>query len=73
MCTGHPTGWLQLTSSRSTGGSVERFLGPITDRAPGEAYVETAFRAILFTDIEGSTDLTQRLGDRAAMELVRGA
>jgi len=53
------------------GRSVERFLGPITDHAPGEAYVETAFRAILFTDIEGSTDLTQRLGDRAAMELVR--
>lgn len=53
------------------GRSVERFLGPITDHAPGEAYVETAFRAILFTDIEGSTNLTQRLGDRAAMELVR--
>ena len=53
------------------GRSVARFLGPITDRAPGEAYVETAFRAILFTDMEGSTDLTQRLGDRGAMELVR--
>ena len=53
------------------GRSVERFLGPITDHAPGEAYVETAFRAILFTDIEGSTDMTQRLGDRGAMELLR--
>ena len=53
------------------GRSVERFLGPITDHSPGEAYVETAFRAILFTDIEGSTGLTQRLGDRAAMELLR--
>lgn len=51
--------------------SVERFLGPINDHAAGEAYVETAFRTILFTDIEGSTDLTQRLGDRRAMELLR--
>lgn len=53
------------------GRAVERFLGPVADHATGEAYVETAFRAILFTDIEGSTDLTQRLGDRAAMEILR--
>lgn len=53
------------------GSEVQRFLGPIHDRAPGEAYVETAFRTILFTDMVGSTRLTQQLGDRAAMELVR--
>ena len=31
--------------------------------------METAFRTILFTDIVGSTDMTQRLGDAKAMEL----
>ena len=34
-------------------------------------YVETAFRTILFTDIEGSTKLTQELGDARAMAVVR--
>ena len=52
------------------GPEVQRFLGPFHGHAPGEAYVETAFRTILFTDIVGSTRLTQQLGDRAAMELV---
>lgn len=51
--------------------SVERFLGPIQQHAPGEPYVETAFRTIMFTDIEASTDLTQRLGDRRAMLVLR--
>lgn len=51
--------------------NVERFLGPMNHHPPGEAYVETAFRAILFTDMEGSTSLTQRMGDRRAMELLR--
>lgn len=32
---------------------------------------ESAFRAILFTDMEGSTAQTQRLGDAAAMEPLR--
>ncbi|MBA2769602.1 MAG: DUF4242 domain-containing protein [Sporichthyaceae bacterium] len=50
---------------------VERFLGPVIDHPPGEPYVETAFRTILFTDIEDSTRLTQRFGDARAMELVR--
>ena len=53
------------------GAEVQRFLGPLQQHAPGEAYVETAFRTIVFTDIVGSTRLTQQLGDRAAMELVR--
>ena len=53
------------------GGEVQRFLGPLREHPPGEAYVETAFRTILFTDIVGSTRLTQALGDSAAMELVR--
>jgi class 3 adenylate cyclase len=33
--------------------------------------VESAFRAILFTDIVDSTRLTQQLGDRAAMRFLR--
>jgi class 3 adenylate cyclase len=53
------------------GTDVRRFMGPILEHAPGEAYVETAFRTILFTDIVGSTQITQRLGDQAAMEVVR--
>src|SRR6476469_4988111 len=50
---------------------VKNFLGSIPAHPPGEAYVESAFRTILFTDIVGSTDATQRLGDAKAMELVR--
>jgi class 3 adenylate cyclase len=52
-------------------GMVARFMGGITEHPPGEAYVETAFRTILFTDIVDSTSLTQRLGDARAMEVLR--
>jgi class 3 adenylate cyclase len=52
-------------------GVVERFMGGIVQHQPGEPYVETAFRTILFTDLEGSTSLTQRLGDARAMALLR--
>jgi class 3 adenylate cyclase len=50
--------------------AVDRLLGPLVNHQPGEAYVDTAFRAILFTDITGSTALTQRIGDAAAMQVV---
>jgi len=50
---------------------VKNFLGSIPAHPAGEAYVESAFRTILFTDIVGSTDVTQRLGDAKAMELLR--
>jgi class 3 adenylate cyclase len=50
---------------------VKNFLGSIPAHPPGEAYVESAFRTILFTDIVGSTDVTQRLGDAKAMEILR--
>ncbi len=53
------------------GSALERFMGGFTEHPAGEPYVETAFRTILFTDIEGSTAMTQRLGDARAMELVR--
>jgi class 3 adenylate cyclase len=50
---------------------LELFTGPLPAHEPGEPYLAPAFRTILFTDIHGSTEFTQRLGDRAAMELVR--
>jgi class 3 adenylate cyclase len=50
---------------------VEEFLGPTPRFPPGEAYEASAFRTILFTDIVGSTALTQRLGDAAAMVVLR--
>jgi class 3 adenylate cyclase len=46
-------------------------MGKIVSHRPGEPYVETAFRTILFTDLEGSTSLTQQLGDARAMEVLR--
>ena len=49
---------------------VLRFLGRIHDPVD-HTQVTSAFRTILFTDIEGSTDLTQRLGDDGAMRLIR--
>jgi class 3 adenylate cyclase len=50
---------------------VERFMGSTIEHPPGEPYVETAFRTILFTDLEGSTSLTQQLGDARSMALLR--
>ena len=52
--------------------AVVRFMGGMANHRPGEPYVETAFRSILFTDIEGSTSLTQQLGDARAMTVLRG-
>jgi hypothetical protein len=52
-------------------GTVRGFFGRLNTHPPGEPYVDSAFRAILFTDIVGSTRLTQQLGDRAAMQLLR--
>ncbi|WP_026157348.1 nickel-binding protein [Rhizobium leguminosarum] len=55
--------------------AVEAFLGRIHDPepAPGQssAQVDPGHRAILFTDIVGSTAMTSRLGDRIATEMVR--
>jgi hypothetical protein len=51
---------------------VRRYMGGIREHPVGEAYVETAFRVILFTDLEGSTSLTQQLGDAGAMAVLRG-
>ena len=55
--------------------AVEAFLGRVGDPAAvvgeSEAAVDPALRAIMFTDIVGSTEMTARLGDVAALELVR--
>lgn len=60
------------------GGMVQEFLGKISDTAAAEENfkesdppAESAFRTIMFTDIEGSTALTQRVGDAKSMELLR--
>ena len=50
---------------------VARFMGGLASHTMGEAYEDPGFRAILFTDLVGSTELTQRLGDAAAMDVVR--
>ena len=51
--------------------SVTEFLGSIHEPAPGEAWVQSAFRVILFTDIEDSTKHTLRVGDAEAMVHLR--
>jgi class 3 adenylate cyclase len=55
--------------------AVEAFLGRIGDpqgaaSEPAPA-VDAGLRAVMFTDIVGSTEMTARLGDVAALELVR--
>lgn len=58
--------------------ATERFLGvephehaAEPERAPASAAASAGLVTILFTDIEGSTSLTQRIGDAAAQEIVR--
>ena len=55
---------------------VEAFLGRMADPrlAPSSAttpQMDAGLRAVMFTDIVGSTEMTARLGDVAALELVR--
>jgi class 3 adenylate cyclase len=50
---------------------VARFMGGIEPHPVGEAYEDTAFRAILFTDLAESTRFTEQLGDAAVMSVVR--
>jgi len=53
--------------------AIDDFLGEGVEpaAAPAEAAASGAFRTILFTDVEGSTALTQRLGDAKAREVLR--
>lgn len=55
--------------------AVEAFLGRIQDPAPAPGHavpsLDGGHRTIMFTDIVGSTEMTERLGDQMATELVR--
>ncbi len=55
--------------------AVEAFLGRVSDPAPkgpkSEGAFDPAFRAIMFTDIVGSTAMTAQLGNERAVEMVR--
>ena len=52
-------------------GPVQAFFGSVPEHPVGRAYTESAVRAVLFTDICGSTEMTERLGDDGAMGLLR--
>ena len=57
--------------------AVYAFLGRVADpqapdrASPGPQDFDSAYRAVMFTDIVGSTEMTARLGDLRALELVR--
>jgi class 3 adenylate cyclase len=52
---------------------VGAFLGRVKDPSPtaGELTIDSPFRAIMFTDLEGSTNMISVLGDDKSMELLR--
>ena len=52
---------------------VKSFLGRVEDPAPsaGEVPIDSPFRAIMFTDLEGSTQMISEFGDEKSMELLR--
>ena len=59
--------------------TVKAVLGRIVDAIPpagfpsgsSESATDSAFRAIMFTDMKGSTEITSRMGDIDALELFR--
>ena len=55
--------------------AVQAFLGRVSDPEPGggadKVTFDSALRAIMFTDIVGSTSMTERLGDARSVEMVR--
>ncbi len=52
-------------------GPINAFLGAIPRHPAGEAYVDSAVRVVLFTDLCDSTQQTQELGDEGFMLLIR--
>jgi len=61
-----------LEDMEGVASAIDEFLGEGEEAAAGaEAPAAGAFRTVLFTDVEGSTALTQRLGDAKARELLR--
>jgi class 3 adenylate cyclase len=51
-------------------GPVQAFFGSLPEHPVGEPYTASAVRAVLFTDICGSTEMTERLGDNQAIVLL---
>ena len=55
--------------------AVQAFLGRVSDPEPNggadNVTFDSALRAIMFTDIVGSTSVTERLGDARSVEMVR--
>ena len=52
-------------------GPVQSFFGTLPEYPAGTPYTASAVRAVLFTDICGSTQFTQTFGDDASTALVR--
>jgi class 3 adenylate cyclase len=52
-------------------GPINAFMGELPRHPPGDVYVESAVRAIVFTDLCDSTQQTQELGDEGFMLLLR--
>lgn len=52
-------------------GPINAFLGEVPRHRTGDAYTESAVRAILFTDVCGSTQLTHELGDEGFLRFLR--
>jgi class 3 adenylate cyclase len=52
-------------------GPINAFMGELPRHAPGEVYVESAVRAVVFTDLCDSTQQTEQLGDEGFMALLR--
>jgi class 3 adenylate cyclase/pimeloyl-ACP methyl ester carboxylesterase len=63
--------WPWFGDSDSVLKAIDEFLREGEEAAGAEAPEAGAFRTVLFTDVEGSTALTQRLGDARARELLR--
>jgi class 3 adenylate cyclase len=51
-------------------GPVQAFFGSLPEHPVGAPYTASAVRAVLFTDICGSTEMTERLGDDGAIALL---
>jgi class 3 adenylate cyclase len=60
--------WVDMEAAAT---AIDEFLGEGEETAAGAEPAAGAFRTVLFTDVEGSTMLTQRLGDARAREVLR--
>jgi class 3 adenylate cyclase len=61
-----------LGDMEAVASAIDEFLGEAEEApAAAEPAAPGAFRTILFTDVEGSTALTQRVGDARAREVLR--